>query len=314
MTATAYLAAKGFTAELQVELGARVTAVFDRLILTAAAPIRVAWAQNVWYDPEELPIGSISEAAALLRARQRNWVLYSTGAHRRAALIVEQLPRFRQKPFRFGSPLPRAPLGSWTLLGRDRLLAAARCRSPFAHGELTFVEDRHGPPSRAYLKLWEALTLMEERPMPGESCVDLGASPGGWTWALAELGASVLCVDKAPLAPAVAARANVRFRAESAFAFDPRGMEVIDWLCCDVICYPGRLLTAMERWLATGRVRRAIASLKFQGETDHGVTRAFAELPGSELVHLSHNKHELTFIWRAPPAGAAGLPAPRGEP
>src|SRR5436309_1011333 len=30
----------------------------------------------------------------------------------------------------------------------------------------------------AYLKLWEALTLLKCRPAPGEICLDLGGSPG----------------------------------------------------------------------------------------------------------------------------------------
>ncbi len=298
--ATAYLAAPGFVAELLVELGDRVRAVHERLVLTDASPIAAAWAQNVWYDPEELTIDSIAAGAAALRARQRNWALYGVAHHRRAALIDRQLSTRRPKPLRFAAPLPKTGFGSWTLLARDRLLAAARCRSPFANGEVRFLEDRTGPPSRAYLKLWEALTLLGERPRPGELCVDLGSSPGGWTWALAELGAQVLSIDKAPLAPALVARPNVTFREESAFAFDPRAVGTVDWLCSDVICYPRRLLGALERWLATGCVRRAVCSVKFQGPTDHATSRALAAIPGSTLVHLWHNKHELTWLWRAP--------------
>jgi 23S rRNA (cytidine2498-2'-O)-methyltransferase len=38
-----------------------------------------------------------------------------------------------------------------------------------------------------------------------------------------------------------------------------------------------------------------VCTLKFQGATDHAVQAAFAALPG-KLVHLHHNKHELTWI------------------
>ena len=73
----------------------------------------------------------------------------------------------------------RSAPGSWTLLDPETMLAAAQCTSPFPNGEIGFVEDRIGPPSRAYLKLWEALTLIGSRPGPGERRVDLGSSPGG---------------------------------------------------------------------------------------------------------------------------------------
>jgi len=165
---TAYLAATGFEAELLHELGDTVRDRRDRLILTDAPPLPAAWAQNVWYDPETLPVRSISDAARQLRARGRNWALYSTAAHRRAALIEGELPRFEPRPIPFPAPLPAAPLGSWTLLGSDEILAAAACASPFPNGEVRFVEDKQGPPNRAYLKLWEIFTLTREWPREGD--------------------------------------------------------------------------------------------------------------------------------------------------
>jgi 23S rRNA (cytidine2498-2'-O)-methyltransferase len=162
-----------------------------------------------------------------------------------------------------------------------------------------FVEDRAGPPSRAYLKLWEALTLMREWPGAGEVCYDLGAAPGGWTWVLAGLGARVVAVDKAALAPAVAAMPGVEMRQESAFGIAPEGVDA-DWVFSDVIAYPARLLTLAQAWIAAGRVRRIVMTLKFQGETDHAAAEAFAGIAGGEVRHLFCNKHELTFFWRRP--------------
>src|SRR5690606_4355297 len=140
--------------------------------------------------------------------------------------------------------------------------------------EARFVEDADGPPSRAYLKLWEAFTRLGVRPAPGERCLDLGASPGGWTWVLAELGARVTSVDKAPLDPRVAGRPEVEVRQESAFGLDPAEVGDVDWLFSDVICYPERLLGLVRRWMASGRVRRLVCTVKFQGATDHTTVRA----------------------------------------
>ncbi len=293
---TAYLAAAGFEAELACELGNTVRERRDRLVLTDAPPRPAAWAQNVWYEPETLPVRSISDAARQLRARGRNWALYSTAAHRRAALIEGELPRFDPRPIPFPSPLPAAPLGSWTLLDRDTLLAAPRCSSRFAHGEVQFVEDRAGPPSRAYLKLWEAFTLLGRHPVAGERVLDLGASPGGWTWAAATLGAQVIAVDKAPLDPRVARLPGVQVLQRSAFSIAPDELGRLDWLICDVACYPARLFDLVQRWLTAGTARRMICTLKFAGPTDHVTAARFAALPGSQLLHLSHNRHELTWM------------------
>jgi 23S rRNA (cytidine2498-2'-O)-methyltransferase len=291
---TAYLAADGFVDELLTELG-QASLIHGRLVLAPGPGRPAAWAQNVWYEPRRLAVASIGDAARQLRAIQRNWALYAHGHHRRAALIAEKLPPVSAKPLRFGEPPPAAPLGSWTLLDPATVLAAPRCSSPFPHGEARFVENREAPPSRAYLKLWEALTVIGERPRSGELCLDLGSSPGGWSWVLHGLGARVVSVDKAPLDPRVAALPGLVHRQESAFALDPRALGPIDWLFSDVICYPERLLRLVEAWLAAGTCRRFLCSVKFQGATDHAIARRFAEIPNSRLMHLSHNKHELTW-------------------
>ena len=156
------------------------------------------------------------------------------------------------------------------------------------------MEDRVGPPSRAYLKLWEACTRLGAWPQAGETCLDLGAAPGGWTWALAKLGAQVTAVDRSPLDPAVAAMPGVRFQPGSAFAREPAAM---DWLFSDVVAYPAPLLALVQRWVASGLVGHIVCTIKLQGETDHDAADAFAAIPGGRLMHLLHNKHELTFAW-----------------
>jgi 23S rRNA (cytidine2498-2'-O)-methyltransferase len=292
---TAYLAADGFAAELAYELGA-VEFASERLLVAEGPPRAAAWAQNIWLDPRELRIASIADAARQLRRVQRNWAPYAPRLHRRAMLIQAQLPVVSAKPLVFGTPAPAAPLGSWTLLDANTVLASSQCTSAFPNGEPRFVEDRTGPPSRAYLKLWEALTLIGRHPEPGEVCLDLGSSPGGWSWALERMGARVISVDRAPLAPEIAALPGIEQRRESAFALEPASVGPVDWLFSDVVCYPARLLALVERWLAAGTCRRFVCTIKFQGKTDHATAARFDAIPGSTLRHLYHNKHELTWI------------------
>ena len=295
-----YLAADGFSQALADELSryaVPVEAWHGRLALSPAPPIDAAWAEDTWTEPIETPIASVKDAADALRAVQRNWSAYAPTLHRRMALIEARLPPVAARPLVFPAAAPPAHLGAWTLLAADRLLSSPRKASPVPNGAMLFEEDHLGPPSRAYLKLWEALTWIGEHPSPGARCVDLGAAPGGWTWVLATLGADVVAVDKAALEPRIAAMAGVTSRLESAFGLAP---EPADWLFSDVIAYPDRLLTLVRQWIAAGAVPRIVCTVKLQGATDHAAVAAFAAIPGGRLRHLHANKHELTFHWRRP--------------
>ena len=304
VTLTGYLAPVDLEHELRDEMSAAglrpSRRPLGRLVLSTDEPIVSAWAANTWRDVEEIPITSIGHAAKELRDRQRNWAMYAPVHHGRAKLIAEKLPHVSAKPIEIGGVVPDAPLGSWALLEPDLLLAATDCSSPFPNGEARLVEDREGPPSRAYLKLYEAFVRSRRWPVVGESCLDLGASPGGWTWLLAHTGATVVAVDKAPLADHVDRMPNVRWQEGSAFALEPRDQPPVDWLCSDIICYPQRLLGLVQRWIDAGTARHLICTIKFQGVTDHDIVREFAAIPGSRVLHLHHNKHELTFMWDQP--------------
>jgi 23S rRNA (cytidine2498-2'-O)-methyltransferase len=90
----------------------------------------------------------------------------------------------------------------------------------------------------------------------------------------------------------------VEYFAGSAFGLDPREAGPVEWLFSDVICEPSRLLKLVERWLPVAP--NLVCTLKFKGATDHVTARAFAAIPGSRLVHLHHNRHELTWFRLAP--------------
>jgi 23S rRNA (cytidine2498-2'-O)-methyltransferase len=295
LNATAYLAAPGYERQLLAELK-EVLEVHGRLVLARGPRQEAHWAQNVWLNPVKIQIRSVSDGALALRSIQRNWALCSVALHRRARLIQDLLPHVSAKPIEFPSLPPSAPLGSWSLLRADTILASSDCSSPFPHGQAAFLEFKVGPPTRAYLKLWEGLTLLGRWPEPGERCLDAGSSPGGWTWALARLGARVLSVDRAPLAPAVAKLPGVEYRKGSAFSIlPPEGR--FDWIFCDVVCYPERLWRWVSAWLESGACRNFVCTVKFQGSSRYGVIREFSSVPGSSLVHLWSNKHELTWMF-----------------
>jgi 23S rRNA (cytidine2498-2'-O)-methyltransferase len=292
----------------------------------------VFWAANIWLEPFRLEFDSISEAAGALRAKQRNWAALPQDRFRRSALISEKLPPLPVKKREFPWLLPETPMGAFTLLDDHTLVGSARCTSPFPNGRIAFAEDREGPPSRAYLKLWEALVRARRWPMPGETCLDAGASPGGWSWALAKLGAKVIAVDRAPLEARVLEMRGtdgaplVRFMRHDAFTLKPEDIGPVDWLFCDVICYPRRLYRWIEAWRDSALARNFVCTIKMQGAMESGdaassanadadadadatamaelggaaegiaAARDFAQIPGSAVMHLCHNKHELTWI------------------
>ena len=138
MPLTGYLAPVDLEHELRDEMSAADVRVSQRphgrLVVSADEPIASVWAANVWRDAERIPITSIGHAAKELRERQRNWVMYAPVHGGRAKLITEKLPSVSAKPVRIGGIVPEAPLGSWTLLEPDLLLAAGDCSSPFPNG------------------------------------------------------------------------------------------------------------------------------------------------------------------------------------
>ena len=293
---SAYLAPEGFVDDLLHELGDRVMDVRDRLVLSSASPVQSVWAENIWLNPQLIEISSIGDAAKKLKSIQRNWANYAFDFHRRSKLITEKLPHVSAKPLKFPCVLPTAPLGSWTLLKENLLLASPSCSAAVPNGAFIFEENKTEPPNRAYLKLWEALTRIGKMPGPGETCLDLGACPGGWTWVLQGLGAKVIAVDKASLAPHIAALENVEYRQESAFGLDPARIGPVDWLFSDIICYPDRLLRLIENWRTAGLAKNMVCTIKFQGETDHTAVARFLDIPSSFALHLYNNKHEITWI------------------
>lgn len=302
---TVYLAHRDFKKQLIDELGKDII-VHDRLIIVAqpnfpqspSRPVAKSptWSQDTWHEPVKIVLPSISQAARALKSLGKNWVNFPVAKFRRAALIQEQLPKFKVDRIEFPQKVALPNFGCWALIDDNIIVASINTEKNMPLGEYEFVENKTLPPNRAYLKLWEVFTALGRYPQTGERCLDLGSSPGGWTWVLQSLGASVVSVDKAPLDDKILKLPGVDYLQKSAFALDPKEVGEIDWFCSDVICYPDRLLKLIHQWLEAGVCRNFICTLKLQGETDYGVLEKFKQIPHSHLLHLYHNKHELTLF------------------
>lgn len=258
------------------------------------------WCSTALLEPVEISFNSIGEAAAALKSIQRNWAPYLTTSFRRGQLIQEKLPYMNLKPRQFPFKVPVSNAGLYSLTGQNNLIASGKTTSPFPAGLIQLREDHTNPPSRAYLKLQEALShsqsLFHRMPQAGQRCLDAGACPGGWTWVLVQLGCQVLSVDRSPLAPQLMEHPLVNFQKHDAFTLMPEELGAFDWIFSDVICYPSRLLEWSHRWLESGLCPNMACTIKMQGKIDWELVSQFASIPNSHVLHLHYNKHELTWL------------------
>jgi 23S rRNA (cytidine2498-2'-O)-methyltransferase len=296
---TGYLAPENFEADLKTELtllGIKILENHGRLFLCEGEVQDVVFAQDTWHEVERVEYSSINNAAEILRSTSSRWSHYSINNHRRAELISEKLPMAKVKKYNFLDAIPTTPIGVFSLLSEKEMLVSARTNCPLPFGEIHFNEDKFNPPSRAYLKLWELFTLYQIKPTPNQKVIDVGSCPGGWTWVLQTIGCNVVSVDKAPLDPRIAALPRVEFRQESAFGLRPQHVGELDWFFSDIICYPAKLYELVERYRESGLVSNFACTIKFQAPTDFETMFKFKAIPGSKIIHLSCNKHEVTWV------------------
>jgi 23S rRNA (cytidine2498-2'-O)-methyltransferase len=168
-----------------------------------------------------------------------------------------------------------------------------------------------GAPSRSTLKLAEALAFfvgeesLAKRMRPGMTAVDLGASPGGWTWQLVRRGLTVTAVDNGPMDAALLETGQVRHRREDGFRFRPA--QAVDWMVCDMVESPSRVCALAAGWVARGWCREAVFNLKLPMKKRwEEVARAreiVEEAMGGaayrlRIRHLYHDREEVT-AWLA---------------
>ena len=125
-------------------------------------------------------------------------------------------------------------------------------------------------PSWSFRKVEEALALAGFEPRHGETALELGAAPGGASFALVRRGLHVVAIDPQPMHRVVAeeaARRGLRFRHIGL----PMGAvtleelpDHIDWLLMDVHLAPPVAIHGLVRYLARFKrsLRGAILTLK----------------------------------------------------
>lgn len=298
--AAVYVVKAEFIPQLSEELG-NVTQVIEDLLFSPIKNPEVCFALDIWLEPQIVHFESISEAVSILKRAGKFWYLHPVSHVRRGRLIEEQLRQYKDlvKTFPLEEDLPS--IGAFSLLDKNTLVLSSKRLKKWPDGRCYFIEDKINPPNRAYLKLWEALTLLEKPPKKGDLALDLGASPGGWTYVMQSQGCLVTAVDKADLEPKIARLPGVTCLKQSAFAMEPDASELTyDWVLSDIACYPERAYALVNKWIASKKAKQLIVTIKLQGDIDLKMIKQFQDIPGSAVRTLFYNKHEATFFYPAP--------------
>jgi 23S rRNA (cytidine2498-2'-O)-methyltransferase len=160
-----------------------------------------------------------------------------------------------------------------------------------------------GAPSRSTLKLAEAfMQFVPGRVFePGLSAVDLGASPGGWSWQLVKRGFHVVAVDNGPMDAALLDTGQVKHRRSDGFHYTPP--DPVDWMVCDMVESPSRIAALVADWAAKGWFRECIFNLKLpmkkRWEEVQRCREVIDEVLGGggyylRFKHLYHDREEIT--------------------
>lgn len=164
-------------------------------------------------------------------------------------------------------------------------------------------------PSRSTLKLeeaWHEFVPAEQwsaRLSDGMQAADLGAAPGGWTWQLVQRGMQVFAIDNGPMDRDLKASGLVEHLREDGFVWTPPAR--LDWLVCDIVDKPSRVITMVERWLTRRWCREAVFNLKLPMKrrweaVSQGLSRLADSLERAgvraEIAcrHLYHDREEVT--------------------
>jgi 23S rRNA (cytidine2498-2'-O)-methyltransferase len=166
-----------------------------------------------------------------------------------------------------------------------------------------------GAPSRSTLKLEEALHLfLSEKDWttllkPGSHAVDLGASPGGWSWQFASRGMRVTAVDNGGMDGQLLRSGRVRHIRGDGFTFSPQCP--VEWMVCDIVEQPSRIARLAAQWLGRGWCNRSIFNLKLPMKKRYEEVKRCGEIIAGELKNrgiryvlfikqLYHDREEVT--------------------
>ena len=256
------------------------------------------WAQDWLPDCKVFDFTGKAEAIKLLKSQKNLGVFMPSPFHQSLAESIQgELRTLKLNRLKYEVPSKfNFNYFAWTILKDRQIVICDKPSSRYPLGRHEFNEDKDTPPNRAYLKMWEALCLGYIQVKPDQTVIDLGSSPGGWSWVLSQQAKKVYSVDRAALDPKIALISNIQHVIGDAFQVAPSEYKDCDWVFSDIICTPARLLTLVQNWQDQSSVKNFMCTIKFKGPCDFDIMREFLKIKSSRIIHLYHNKNEVTWI------------------
>jgi 23S rRNA (cytidine2498-2'-O)-methyltransferase len=269
-----------------------VDGVVDRIVVELDRDSELAWSLHV-YDPTTAEDGSIRNRQRLIRSG-----IVELLRKKRRSLLKRLVDASSPVPSRLVQVLCVSPTSGYVSITSCKDEVSPRYVSSRVAGYVAIADDK-APPSRAFKKLSEVLTLGYAEIRRGDSVVDLGASPGGWTHVAIAHGAKVTSIDRSPLVGALMRSNLVRWIRADAFSWTPSSP--VDLLLCDVIAEPARTEELIRTWVEHRWCRAFIVTMKFKGKPD--VERVVSlkrwlrhAVKDFWVTQLVNNRNEITWM------------------
>lgn len=256
------------------------------------------WAQDWLQNCQLAPFTNKTQAVKILKNIKNLGVHFETDANAKFAEgLKKELREFKLKRIDYEIQSKfNFKYFAWGLFDDNNLIICEQPTSQFPLGWHEFNEDKNTPPNRAYLKIWEILCCNHIQLKPDDVVIDVGSSPGGWSWALSQNVKKVYSIDKAELDKKILAQPNIFYKSEDAFQVKPNDYRECTWLFSDIICTPARLLTLVQNWHENSKVTNFVCTIKFKGDCDFDILQEFKKFENSRIIHLYQNKNEVTWI------------------
>lgn len=176
----------------------------------------------------------------------------------------------------------------------------AELTSPVPGGELRMKMD-DAAPSRSFLKIEEVFCRMECEPKAGETVIDLGAAPGGWSYAFAKRGARVTAVDNGPLKIKDASIRRIDHLHADGVSFRlSKHQPPVDWLVSDMLIPPGDAFGICKWWVQGHHCSKIVMNLKLPQQHPMAALQPIIDWldhhHGLEMRQLCHDRREVTVF------------------